>query len=70
MKIDSYRLFGQSPVEKGGLKYNRIYIKELNLMMNEAFRLNTIFQNYAIALFQRSLDNGECNIIIVTLTFG
>ena len=39
-------------------------------MMNEAFRSNTIFENYVIALFQRSLDNGESNTIIVTLTFG
>ena len=38
-------------------------------MMNEAFRSNTIFENYVIALFQRS-DNGESNTIIVTLTFG
>ena len=39
-------------------------------MMNEAFRSNTIFENYVIALFQRSLDNRESNIVILTLTFG
>ena len=39
-------------------------------MTNEAFRSNITFENYVIALFQRSLDNGESNIIIVTLTFG